>query len=1406
MSKSSYPSKIDSSNELPIVRDNILEIGSEAINSLRSAIIQIEKTLGINPQGAVGETVSSRLSQSLDGAGNLLSDAIEKAGLLTGPIVDQDVSSGAGIREEKLRLNFPTSVLQSQISSLNSEMQDIIARINAISFSLSAHLSSASNRHAASSISTSVISNSASATAIKESAASDVQVILEDIFSGHINFNGIVSEENSPHKASQIWVDSSAIDSVSTNVQQALENLSASSGGELALHQSSMHSSGVQKFYNLTQGALIAQNLVVSYEEKTGEEKGISQVLFSPALLASDYEIKPGYDFVISNETDDEGLSVGTYNIFSIIYSSDELSILGVKVWGEFGIASNSFSRAAIYKNNYVSSAQSSFLFSPRQVALSAESFILQVCNPESAYVISSGIRPSEITSSNRFVNIKVNDEANVSYDLFSVDSDEQTLDTIISQFNRQAQSFHSNLLAYRLDTSFGSELVIAHNIPNESAEEYSLTVSAGSDSAISSLGFSYIQNIEILSTNGSPYYISGKRKIGLHKKFDREDLTFSSGGVVINNSLSGQNFIEAGLSVDDLLIITGSGDDSGTYRIASISDSQIQLDLQQLPSGFLENSSSDVRFRVYSNSVSLSSIEFQKLESGSGASLIELFLDQDSKLKYQVFAEYQTTTYSDKSIYSLVDCDYFYDKEYTITFSNTEEGCRASLGSGEEFILTGKNSTFWLTSSDGVKLKFFCRNKDSVSSKITSAGSDLVFQIYGTGNSDFGNDCLKIGKIPFESFSNNFAGEAEGASTSLNSKFGMIRLNDLSDEVEHGLVNKPLSSLFQNGILRGFENLSVTINASGNYEFSLNQGYAFVCGKEFFVKESQNVDTGISTSFSDKLFLAIDNFGNLKVSSCSTDCLNPFDLNNHALLYCIEWDGSEISTFDLRLLISSSGYRDVESVIVSNDKKLGRFTTLSQALKYCSKYNDIYPLLKVPSVKILNGLYEETVSVDLSSMSMADWIANYGESTSSSRKNSVGPILLALYKQGFCINYALKIEGQSTEAVVALRLSLEFSDETVTSRGFLFIPGIQFTQSGKVISRLDSGRVAFENITFDNCHIKLTDLNIIDNSTSIHVSNCVFSFKDYTASSVDNTVKSIAIHLSELYDLIFNKGCLFIDRCSFYDSRILFDSPDRVNNVSLIGNRVIGTTYSALFEGDILTVAKSKNITISNNLDLNNLSGDTSTIVFNSLEPWTDRFARNIRVTENVFASNYYTLDPIVTNRFVLPGQLAGPVFGTSTLNALMSDVSVDGINRRVIRIAPDVSEDIYIPINLNKNEQLDNSALRSIKVFYSKDTALSQILICSIVKTNFAGIISSTSLSNQELVQVLESGFGSIFTGYLNTTSFSVSGSEDSFYYLKISRGTSSSKPITDYLYIHSIVYRVSSSILGYSSGGII
>lgn len=58
-----YPSAIDGYSEIRIVRDNIEEIIADDHNDLRSAVIALEQTLGINPQGAFG-SVNARLNDS----------------------------------------------------------------------------------------------------------------------------------------------------------------------------------------------------------------------------------------------------------------------------------------------------------------------------------------------------------------------------------------------------------------------------------------------------------------------------------------------------------------------------------------------------------------------------------------------------------------------------------------------------------------------------------------------------------------------------------------------------------------------------------------------------------------------------------------------------------------------------------------------------------------------------------------------------------------------------------------------------------------------------------------------------------------------------------------------------------------------------------------------------------------------------------------------------------------------------------------------------------------------------------------------------------------------------------------------------------------------------------------------
>ncbi len=75
MSTSIYPNAIDGYAQLPYVVDNVTEVKAKEINALRSAIINIEKELGITPS-AEWSSVSDRLDYICDKIDEILSGDI----------------------------------------------------------------------------------------------------------------------------------------------------------------------------------------------------------------------------------------------------------------------------------------------------------------------------------------------------------------------------------------------------------------------------------------------------------------------------------------------------------------------------------------------------------------------------------------------------------------------------------------------------------------------------------------------------------------------------------------------------------------------------------------------------------------------------------------------------------------------------------------------------------------------------------------------------------------------------------------------------------------------------------------------------------------------------------------------------------------------------------------------------------------------------------------------------------------------------------------------------------------------------------------------------------------------------------------------------------------------------------
>lgn len=124
-----YPSAIDTSTSLPIVFDNLTIVSADTVNRIRTAIISVEQTLGINPQGTISGivTVRARLD-SLDttisdlntAVSNVVSEIDAIIATLTGEAIDLGIPSG-GFSNGITTLQ-PTTPITEAINTFNNIM------------------------------------------------------------------------------------------------------------------------------------------------------------------------------------------------------------------------------------------------------------------------------------------------------------------------------------------------------------------------------------------------------------------------------------------------------------------------------------------------------------------------------------------------------------------------------------------------------------------------------------------------------------------------------------------------------------------------------------------------------------------------------------------------------------------------------------------------------------------------------------------------------------------------------------------------------------------------------------------------------------------------------------------------------------------------------------------------------------------------------------------------------------------------------------------------------------------------------------------------------------------------------------------------------------------------------------
>ncbi len=1334
MSKSRYPEHLDTSVELPAVRDNIIEIGSDVINGLRSAIFQIERVLGINPQGAVGNTVADRLNSITDGNGNLLESALEQANVLSGPIIDSDIAKSAAIKESKLDLDFPTQLLQDEVAIVNQLLENITEQISDISAVLTSHVNiNALNRHPATAISVTESTHSTSSTATVDLESGTVQGSLENIYNAHIHYDGSsISSSNRSHQSNQIFFDNQNINGITNadDVQEVIEDIALSTLGAQIEHQDKFHSNGILRIGKLfrtddeTEGQILVPTSNVSFNRRNGSSDKVVVISFSDPPSVGDFNIRISDVISIEDTTDTDLEFVGQYEVDKIHFSDDLTKVESLEVFGTFISDSTSLSTGRVVRNINTLTNPASLLVAAREDASLTSAMVLQICNPNAVRVITQDINPASITTLNRYFNISIDGASDIQLDTFNLDVDRQSIDSIVSRINEQVSEGHLNILAYRLDKENGqSELVIAHNIPDTSSDLHTLKINTGPDDGIISLGFAPIAGKTFSAEIGSAYYIQGQAFTGLKTKLDQAGLVyFLSGNTVEIGSLD-VNFLDLDIRRGDLLVVSdaSSGSDNGTYFISNVTDDQITLDTAQLPIGFANSSVSTTRFRVYENTVSLENLTFEEVDSGFGAAIVDVFLNAKQEVHYRKRIEYQAEVQGTVSLISLVDLrGNVSNLEFNLVASTgTGECINFSLDNGEIKSISGKDKYFWITSGlYNVQFRLYIQDTSLISSQISLLSSDISIDIFGLDgvNSDTN---LMLSRTLYDQFKGRVAGGQQTSRALAVLQKGNLGINDIDNEAKNILSERPIDELRSDGVIYGVEVQNIDINSDGFYTFDLTRGVVYVAGKRFEIDSRETFITDIDSASIDKFYIFIDEYGNIifDIPDAYT-CGIASGSVEAVILASVERNGSTNTIFDLRLFINEIDLKILNSITVSAQSGMGHFRSLNKAIKYAKRFSEIFPNAGTPTIHLKSGRHLLTVQHDVDSTTDINDATAFAEE----------------YRSGAWVNFPLNIEGEGDTTILDIFNSFtdvldpthsdKISNPPVRGRLIVACAGLSANLPSQDSNTLSRGFVRISNLRLDDTRILILDPTIRDSSLNrlnyeVILDSIVFDNSEISGFNSNNfgpRIRQIDVANGT------SVGNVTISNCQFLNANIRLDQPavDH-HNINIINNTTRGrgdasgsANYLVTVDGggnifSLVDAPSQNNIEFRGNIHAANYLTNSNTngpkIGPTGNIPWGDRISRALDLGTKLKTPLIEPIIPVdgVEIRAV-SGTNTGSVLVQAESSATVANVSIQSSNKINIAAGTAQTSNLDISssrdINLNATADLNISALDDLNL----------------------------------------------------------------------------------------------------------
>ncbi len=1070
MPKSKYPEQLDTSVEIPAVRDNITEIGSDVINSLRSAIIQIEKTLGINPQGSVGNTLANRISAALDEQGNIKSEALEQANVLSGPIIDNDIAKSAAIQESKLDLDFPTQLLQDEIAVVSQQLDIINDSLIEISALLTAHLNtSALNRHPATAISVEAADTSPSDTASLSLEEGNLQTALETVYNAHINYSGInISELNNSHKAEQIFYDNSeTLDTITQDdVQGAIDDLVNIQTVGLRNNSLNFHSNGrirtgevLDAYEGGLKGSILVESSSITYSDLDGASKTTITFTSNPTPIA---EIREFDILTIAGSTKEDDNK--EYLISEVNLDGDG-KVDSIVIYG--GPTQNSAADlfATVTKQTISSYNQNGLNCATRPRFNNTNTPYIQVANPNSATIISHGLDAINITSDVNKFGISIDGQSSVDISTFDNDVSEQTIDSVVNKINQQAVAKHYNFLAYKLRVNNCFEIALSHTVPNHADDivnrTLKITIPTDDDGTIE-LGFSDLIDIEFEGSRGNAYHINGLilQEFGILKTFDSSQVSLIQSGLDVV-ALTG-SFIDAGIRVGDLLVITGSSSstDDGTYLISDISDTQLVLDdVEESLAGSLGD---DSNIQIIRATAPIGELTFTEIVGNTGSILFDVFITDEQDVHFRKRIEIESALQGGAFVAAVVDV--------SSNFIIADETAEITVGTDGLAFLTGPDlldgpsvdistsGTYKLYAADGLSYVVL---KVAAASPPTSEQSVVL------------NGFDEIGKTNYRTCRGLF-GTSLGIVFAESTDLGIPILIDkrISGTTDDSIISEPFieryiegprNELRASGIIRGVEvnNLQKFTSPTTYFTCDISAGIAITNG----IRREMSGAIGFKFETTDDFYIVIDENGCI-VAGDAVGSVSPFI--NQEVVHLAFIDASNVELTDLRFFVDKLDLKLLGDIIVSTTQNFGHFTSLKSAVNYARKFTDLFPDHGQPSIFIEEGDYDitETILIDFDLA-----IRGAGPNT-------------VLHRAGTIANGQLGSLGPSGNFELSQALFIIGGSENSSSTSF--INGVSFEDfSYQTSSTLTAPAVAFaitqeiDDLNTPNAMFRFSNLNL---------------------------------------------------------------------------------------------------------------------------------------------------------------------------------------------------------------------------------------------------------------------------------------------------------------------------------------